>query len=152
MSDIDALFMGAAAHHRAGRLKQARAACQALLRVNPKHQDALHLLGLLAYQDGDYMAAAELIDRALLQDPNQAALWMNRGLVHQAQGKTAEAEASYLRTLDLQPHTPVAYRNLGDLFSATNRLEETVNASPVILGDELFLRTEQHLYCIREEQ
>lgn len=34
---------------------------------------------------------------------------------------------------------------------AVNRLGETVNASPVIVGNELLLRTEKHLYCIQED-
>jgi outer membrane protein assembly factor BamB len=32
---------------------------------------------------------------------------------------------------------------------ATNRLEEGIDASAVILGDELFLRGEKHLYCLK---
>jgi outer membrane protein assembly factor BamB len=35
---------------------------------------------------------------------------------------------------------------------STNRLEETVNASPVIIDDQLFLRTEKHLYCIQQSR
>jgi outer membrane protein assembly factor BamB len=34
---------------------------------------------------------------------------------------------------------------------ATNRLDETIDASPVIVGKQLFLRTEKHLYCIEEK-
>jgi outer membrane protein assembly factor BamB len=34
---------------------------------------------------------------------------------------------------------------------ATNRLDEGIDASPVIVGDKLFLRSSQHLYCISEE-
>jgi hypothetical protein len=33
---------------------------------------------------------------------------------------------------------------------ATNQLDEGFDASPVALGDDLFLRGEQHLYCIRK--
>jgi len=34
---------------------------------------------------------------------------------------------------------------------ATNDLGETVDASPAIVGDEIFLRGEKHLYCIAEK-
>jgi outer membrane protein assembly factor BamB len=34
----------------------------------------------------------------------------------------------------------------------TNRLDEGIDASPVIVGDKLFLRSKQHLYCISEER
>lgn len=34
---------------------------------------------------------------------------------------------------------------------ATNKLDEGIDASPVLVGAELFLRGRQHLYCIAEE-
>jgi len=34
---------------------------------------------------------------------------------------------------------------------ASNTIEEGIAASPVIVGDELFLRGEEHLYCIGEK-
>jgi outer membrane protein assembly factor BamB len=34
---------------------------------------------------------------------------------------------------------------------ATNDLEETIDASPAIVGDELIIRTDGNLYCIAEE-
>jgi len=33
---------------------------------------------------------------------------------------------------------------------AVNTLDEGIDASPVIVGEELYLRGEGHLYCIRE--
>ena len=33
---------------------------------------------------------------------------------------------------------------------ATNRLDEPIDASPVVIGDRLLLRGEKHLYCIAE--
>jgi outer membrane protein assembly factor BamB len=34
---------------------------------------------------------------------------------------------------------------------AVNRLEENVNASLAIVDDEIFIRGEQHLYCIKKK-
>ena len=34
---------------------------------------------------------------------------------------------------------------------ATNLLDEPIDASPAIVGDEMFIRGENHLYCISEE-
>ena len=35
---------------------------------------------------------------------------------------------------------------------ATNTLDEKFDASPVLVGDELFLRGHEYLYCIAETQ
>ncbi len=42
----------------------------------------------------------------------------------------------------------------GDVLEivATNTLDEGFDASPVVVGDELFLRGENHLYCIAKKQ
>ncbi|MEC7428608.1 MAG: hypothetical protein VYE28_03090, partial [Planctomycetota bacterium] len=34
---------------------------------------------------------------------------------------------------------------------ATNRLADTINASPALAGDQLFLRGRQFLYCIQQQ-
>ena len=34
---------------------------------------------------------------------------------------------------------------------ATNKLDEGIAASPVIIGNDLYLRGDEHLYCIAEE-
>ena len=33
---------------------------------------------------------------------------------------------------------------------ATNKLDEPIDASPIVVGDRLLLRGERHLYCIAE--
>ncbi|MEZ6062392.1 MAG: hypothetical protein R3C19_18775 [Planctomycetaceae bacterium] len=34
---------------------------------------------------------------------------------------------------------------------AVNKLDEGIDASPAIAGDQIFIRTEKHLYCIAED-
>jgi hypothetical protein len=34
---------------------------------------------------------------------------------------------------------------------ATNRLNETMNASPALAGNQLFLRGRKHVYCIAQD-
>ena len=51
--------------HQAGRLDRAEALYRTVLADDPDHADALHLLGVLAYQCGKPAAALQLIERAL---------------------------------------------------------------------------------------
>ena len=44
------LFDEAVAHHRGGRFQQAEQLYRNILEGHPTHADALHLLGLVAYQ------------------------------------------------------------------------------------------------------
>src|SRR4051812_17386748 len=54
--------------HRNGRLAEARQQYEQLLMVDPGNADALHLLGLVAYQTGDSIAAEKLIRQAIAVD------------------------------------------------------------------------------------
>src|SRR5260370_40831952 len=51
--------------HEAGRLDEARQCYQTILQSEPEYADAHHLLGMLAYRQGDHEAAVIQIKRAL---------------------------------------------------------------------------------------
>ena len=53
------------AHHQAGRLRRAEALYRKALDKNPDDPNALHLLGVVAYQRGAAGPAVRLIERAL---------------------------------------------------------------------------------------
>jgi Flp pilus assembly protein TadD len=59
----EALHQGIA-HHQAGRLAEAERCYRQVLAVEPNHPDALHLLGVIAYQVKQWRPAVELISRA----------------------------------------------------------------------------------------
>ena len=61
---------------------------------------------------------------------------------------TAVADRIYI--VDLKGNGVVIKHGKEFELLATNKLDESFAASPVILGDDLFLRGDQHLYCIAE--
>ena len=75
--------MLASARHEAGELDQAESALYARRwRKSPEHAEALHLLGLIAFQRGEFPSAIELIGRALpeLDDLPEAHLNLGNAL------------------------------------------------------------------------
>jgi Tfp pilus assembly protein PilF len=64
---IRARLEPAIALHRQGKLAQAKAIYQDILRKDPRKVDALHLLGIIAGQSGNFPFAAELRSRSLRQ-------------------------------------------------------------------------------------
>jgi hypothetical protein len=65
--------------HRKGQLAQAQALYMDVLKIEPKHSDALHLLGVIAAQTRKPQRAVELIGQAIMLNPNNAAFYSNRG-------------------------------------------------------------------------
>jgi len=114
--------------HQAGRLAEAAAIYRRILDVNPRHPDALHLLGLVALQAGDRAVALERIDAAIAISGGVAEYHHNRGVALLRLGRPGEAEPSFRRALQLKPAYPEAYNALGNARLALQRLDEAVAA------------------------
>ena len=96
-------FARALALHQRGELAQAGALYRQVLRAEPQHADALHLLGVVAAQVGNPQAAAELMGRALALDPDNPAVLANRGNALEDLGRVEEALAAFERAHALAP-------------------------------------------------
>jgi protein O-GlcNAc transferase len=102
-------LMNAVALHRAGRLDEAEAAYQALLKVNPQDSDALHYLGLIAYQQQAYLEATKYIQAAIHIQSNVPAYHCNLGNAYKALGEFDSAIAAFLEAVRLDPTFQAAY-------------------------------------------
>jgi predicted O-linked N-acetylglucosamine transferase (SPINDLY family) len=126
MSDHDETLQTALRHHQAGRLQEAEPIYQQILKSEPDHVDALHLLGVLAHQRGDNERAIEFIARAIHLDGSQAPFHNNLGNALRSQGQLAEAIASYERALQLRPNYAEAHNNLGIALVEQGQLAEAI--------------------------
>ncbi|HXF66258.1 MAG TPA: tetratricopeptide repeat protein [Burkholderiales bacterium] len=92
--------------HRAGRLAEAKRIYEQILGINPRHPDALHLLGLAELQGGDPRKALALIEQALAEQPENWAFRANRAAALRALGRYREAFAAYEQMLPRAPEDP----------------------------------------------
>lgn len=113
-------------HHRQDSLHQAEQMYLQVLAIDPHHPDALHLLGMIAYQTGRDEKALELIRRAIATKGDAASYHSNLGNILQSQGKLEEAGACYQRALVLKPDLAEVYLNLGNIFSALRNLDSSL--------------------------
>lgn len=113
-------------HHQAGRLSEAEAAYRDILSVEPDDIDALHFLGVVAYQQGKHDQAAELISRALMRNAFNATAHNNLGNVWVALGKPSEAITCYRQALVLSPEYIDALVNLGTALVLQGKLDEAI--------------------------
>ena len=123
---IPEAFQIAVQRHRAGRLAEAEALYRQILAAQPRHAEALHLLGVIAQQAGRHDLAVELIRQALGIHPNNPAAHSNLGEAYRKLGRLDEAMSAYRRALELQPNYPEAYNNLGHALTEQGRFEEAI--------------------------
>ena len=116
-------------HHGAGRLERAEELYRKALQKDPDHPEALHLLGVVAYQRGEPETAIALIERALpeLQDLPEAHL--NLGNALREAGRRTEAVESYRRAIALTPDYGMAYSNLARALNDQGLFEAALESS-----------------------
>jgi len=110
---IDHALQLAVQHHSAGRVNEAKAIYQEILEADPNQSDALHLLGVIGLQTGQYGIAIDLITKALAIAPNHAAAHSNLGSAFEKDGRLEEAVASFYKALAIKPDYVEAHYNLG---------------------------------------
>jgi tetratricopeptide (TPR) repeat protein len=114
--------------HQRGQLATAQALYEDILRVQPRHFDALHLLGVIAAQTKNPTKAAKLIGKAIEIDPHHAAAHCNRGTALQELGQRDAALASYDRAIAIKPEYAVAYINRGHVLRELKRWDAALDS------------------------
>jgi predicted O-linked N-acetylglucosamine transferase (SPINDLY family) len=118
----------ALAHHNAGNLQQAEHEYRQILRIDPRHADALHLLGVIGHQRGEPALAVEYIGKAIAVNGANAVYHTNLAAAHLALQKHAEAENSCRRAIRLQPRYAEAHYNLGLALDSQGKSEAAVES------------------------
>src|SRR5947207_3103864 len=99
----------AIAHYQAGRWQDAERLLEQILRADPNHFDALHILAIIAYQTGRSERAEPLAARALAIDGNRGDVYNTVGLIDHALGNPVSAEAAFRAAVEREPQT-LAFR------------------------------------------
>lgn len=121
------------AFHKAGQLAQAETLYRQVLQSDPNHAEALHFLGLVAYQTGRCEEAVLLMDRALRVAPTSQ-MYSNRGVALQALERLDEAIGSYRDAIALDPSFSDAHYNLGLLYKTRGLYDEAVASFETVLS------------------
>ncbi len=120
-------LVAASAHHRSGRLAEAEALYDEILRRQPGHPEALNLLGVLHAQRRQFDRARELLAAAIAARPDDPRYQANLARTLRAAGRHAEAIDAYERALRLDPANAVARIDLGNLLVGADRVAEAAD-------------------------
>ncbi len=106
------LFGAGVKRHQEGRLAEAEAYYRRVLAVQPNHADALHLLGVIAYQARRHESAVELIGQATKLNKQNSAYFSNLGVALRDLGKLDQAAAAYRQAIIIKPDDAVEDRTV----------------------------------------
>ena len=123
---LQASFEQAWALHRQGRLAEAERICREVLRQQPNHFGALHLLGLIALDTRHMERAVELFGRAIALKPDFAEAYSDRGMALRKLKRFDDALASYDRAIALKPDFAMAHNNRANTLLDLRRPAEAL--------------------------
>ena len=114
--------------HRQGRLEEAENFYRNALASLPGNSEALHLLGLVAYQRKRFRDAQSLVGYAIGHNPSVAAYHNSLGMAQRALGLYSAAVLSYRKAIQLDSSDPEPHNNLGNALRDAGKSEEALNA------------------------
>jgi Flp pilus assembly protein TadD len=113
------------------RLPEARQHLEAILRQQPSHPRAHHLLAYISDLEGRWGDAEHHYQLALQSDPHNADIVGDLGYSYMLQGRLPLAEQYLLRARQLDPSHVKAAENLAELYSRRNDMQSAHR----VLGD-----------------
>jgi tetratricopeptide (TPR) repeat protein len=128
LSPTRGMMAHAAEHHAAGRLEEAERLCRQVLQKEPRHVDALRMLGLIAAASGDLDEAEHLLRQALASAPDHVAAMFELGRVLKELERPDEAIEVYQRLISLQPDNPRAHYRLAGVLAPAALTEQSAAA------------------------
>ena len=117
-----------------GRRDEAEASFLRAQRISPEATAVLMGLGRLRLGT-DPLVAEALFQRVLDQDPNNAAAWNDIGIARDLQGRHAQAQQAYARTMAIAPEMRAAEVNLALSMAISGHAEEAVQRLRRIAAD-----------------
>jgi tetratricopeptide (TPR) repeat protein len=120
------MFDTALENHRNGRMGEAEDLYRRILAVDANHVDAVHMLGVLAYQAGRAEAAVDLIGRAIALGGDNASFHNNIGEALRYLGRLDEAVGHFTRAIELDPFAAEGHMNLGNALRYQGQIEQAI--------------------------
>ncbi|MBT6119253.1 MAG: tetratricopeptide repeat protein [Rhodospirillaceae bacterium] len=123
--------------HQSGKLREAEAFYGQILDQVPDNPDALHLVGVLAYQTNRPAEAAKRIEAAIAVENLNAAYYDNLSLCYRALGRAEDAMRACRKAIALDGRNPGSHFNLaaslvdlGRPNEARRALERAIKRDP----------------------
>jgi len=123
---LDTLMRKASTAHEQNDLATAARGYRKALKEVPRCADALHLLGLVHYQQQDFETAVTLIEQAMTLSPNNPLYSFNLGKVQKDHKRPELAVRAFHHALQLEPRYWQAAANLGSVHMEQGRLDEAI--------------------------
>lgn len=134
MKQVASLFQQAQSLHQRGQVARARKIYEDILKVQPQHFGALHLLGVVAAQANQPDLAVELMGRSILLNQTSAMAYSNYSNALMKVNRLHEALANYDRAIALDWSFADAYFNRGLALIELERYPAAIDSFDTVIS------------------
>ncbi|MCH7987832.1 MAG: tetratricopeptide repeat protein [Planctomycetes bacterium] len=124
MTTVANSFEKALQHHRKGDLERAESLYREIVRIDPGHASAYHLLGVAAHQQNHNQTAIDCLQKAIHIDPARAPAHFYLGNVLIEQSRLDEAADCFRQAIRIRPDYSEAYVRLGAVLLIQAEIDE----------------------------
>jgi tetratricopeptide (TPR) repeat protein len=123
-TDPAAKFNFALALSKTGRLDEAIAKGQEVLKIRPNHQPTLLLLGDLYSRKGDWNNAKSVLNRYVIADDTNFTAWFTLGVAYDYSADFDKALDAYAKAEAITPTDPAVKNNIGRILFKREKFSE----------------------------
>ncbi|NQY07838.1 MAG: tetratricopeptide repeat protein [Flavobacteriaceae bacterium] len=109
----------------AGKFKDAKKKYEEALKMNPEYATTLNNIGMCFLQERDYVKAQKYFTNAI-NKKETATYVLNLGHALANQGLLKEAEENYIKSIQLNSNSIMAFKSLGSLYQKQQRFPESI--------------------------
>jgi len=124
--DLAKLLQQGFSLHQSDHIDEARAIYMKILAKDPKHFDALQLMGAINLQCKKFTEALSFFNKALVINPLNAGTFNNKGIALKNLNLPNEALESYTKAIQIEPQFADAIYNRGCVFLELNILDQAL--------------------------
>ena len=128
MDDVSLIIKTAINFQRDGEEEKAEAIYREVLKIDPSHVDAMHLLGLVFQSKGRNKEAIEIIGKAIIQSPDVAEFHSNIAASQLALGLPKSAARHAKKAVELNFNLGEAHYNLGNAMFALGKASDATRS------------------------
>ena len=121
------LFAYSVLCHQNGNIAEAKRGYKEILKNQPLHSDALHLLGVISAQEGKIDNALSLLGKALKIKGDHPFYLSDYANILMKKGNLIEAVVFYQKAIELMPEYAEAYNNKGLALTELERPEDAIH-------------------------
>lgn len=128
------LLAEAVSCHQANQLEQAQVLYKQLLEQDPHNINALHLLGVCFFQQGNAQASIEFIEQAIAINPDIPEFHVNLANALQTLNHCDKAIAHLAQAISLNTQSAEAHFTLGNILSEQKKYDESITEHEKVIA------------------